>query len=59
VVAGAAAGSGPSSEASHALASLGFKPTEVSRMIAAVAEAGMEAEEIIRKALQTRVKPNE
>ena len=48
----------PTSEASHALASLGYKPAEVSRMVRAVAEAGMDAEEIIRKALQTRVKPN-
>ena len=49
----------PVNEASHALASLGYKPAEVSRMVSAVAEAGMDAEEIIRKALQTRVKPNE
>ena len=49
----------PVTEASHALASLGYKPAEVSRMISAVAEADMEAEDIIRKALQTRVKPNE
>ena len=48
----------PLTEASHALASLGYKPAEVSRMISAVAEAGMDAEEIIRKALGTRVKPN-
>ena len=48
----------PVTEASHALASLGYKPAEVSRMVTAVAEAGMDAEEIIRKALQTRVKPN-
>ena len=48
----------PASEASHALASLGYKPAEISRMISAVSEAGMDAEEIIRKALQTRVKPN-
>lgn len=48
----------PASEASHALASLGYKPAEVSSMISAVAEAGMDAEEIIRKALQSRVKPN-
>jgi len=48
----------PASEAGHALASLGYKPAEVSRMIGAVAEAGMDAETIIRKALQTRVKPN-
>ena len=48
----------PATEASHALTSLGYKPAEVSRMIGAVAEADMDAEEIIRKALQTRVKPN-
>jgi Holliday junction DNA helicase RuvA len=48
----------PATEAGHALTSLGYKPAEVSRMIKAVAEAGMDAEEIIRKALQTRVKPN-
>jgi Holliday junction DNA helicase RuvA len=48
----------PATEAGHALTSLGYKPAEVSRMISAVAEAGMDAEEIIRKALQTRVKPN-
>ena len=46
----------PVTEASHALASLGYKPAEVSRMVSAVAEAEMDAEEIIRKALQTRVK---
>ena len=50
--------SDPVAEASHALASLGYKPAEVSRMVAAVAEADMDAETIIRKALQTRVKPN-
>lgn len=49
----------PASEAGHALASLGFKPTEVNRMVSAVIKEGMDAEEIIRKALQTRVKPNE
>ena len=48
----------PSTEASHALTSLGYTPAEVSRMISGVAQAGMDAEEIIRKALQTRVKPN-
>jgi len=56
--AGAAISTDPVTEASHALASLGYKSAEVSRMISAVAEAGMDAEEIIRKALQTRVKPN-
>jgi len=61
---GTAAGSSrvstdPVSEAGHALAALGYKPAEVSRMIGTVAEAGMDAEEIIRKALGTRVKPHE
>ena len=46
----------PVTEASHALAALGYKPAEVSRMVSAVAEADMNAEDIIRKALQTRVK---
>lgn len=59
VVGGAPVGTDPASEASHALAALGFKPAEVSRMVSAVAEPGMDAEEIIRKALQSRVKPNE
>jgi Holliday junction DNA helicase RuvA len=54
----APATSDPAGEAGHALASLGYKPAEVSRMISAVAESGMDAETIIRKALQTRVKPN-
>lgn len=57
--AGAAAGgvsTDPVTEASHALTALGYKPAEVSRMVSAVAEASMDAEEIIRKALQTRVK---
>lgn len=58
-VGGAAISTDPVSEASHALASLGYKPAEVSRMVSAVAQAGMDAEEIIRKALQTRVKPHE
>ena len=55
-VAGTPVSSDPVTEASHALASLGYKPAEVSRMVSSVAEAGMDAEEIIRKALQTRVK---
>ena len=58
VAGGSPVSTDPATEASHALASLGYKPAEVSRMINAVAEAGMDAEEIIRKALQTRVKPN-
>jgi Holliday junction DNA helicase RuvA len=56
--AGAPVATDPVTEASHALNSLGYKPAEVSRMVASVAEAGMDAEAIIRKALQTRVKPN-
>ena len=59
VAGGAPFATDPASEASHALAALGFKPAEVSRMVSAVAEVDMDAEEIIRKALQTRVKPNE
>jgi Holliday junction DNA helicase RuvA len=55
---GAPVSTDPVTEAGHALTSLGYKPAEVSRMIGAVAEAGMDAEAIIRKALQTRVKPN-
>ena len=55
---GAPAATDPATEAAHALASLGYKPAEVSRMISAVAGEGMDAEAIIRKALQTRVKPN-
>lgn len=49
----------PAGEARSALAALGYKPAEVSRMVSAVAEPGMDAEEIIRKALQTRIKVNE
>jgi Holliday junction DNA helicase RuvA len=52
----AAAPTGAAAEARAALASLGYKPAEVNRMIGAVAEEGMDAEEIIRKALQSRVK---
>ena len=58
VAGGSSISTDPATEASHALASLGYKPAEVSRMISTVAEVGMDAEEIIRKALGTRVKPN-
>ena len=44
------------SEARNALAALGFKPQEASRMARAVAEPEMEVEEIIRLALQSTVK---
>ena len=45
-----------SSEASHALSALGYKPQEVSRMVRQAAEPDMSAEEIIRRALQSMVK---
>jgi Holliday junction DNA helicase RuvA len=44
------------SEASHALISLGYKPQEVSRMVQAVAEPDLSAEDIIRRALQSKIK---
>ncbi len=46
-----------SSEASHALSALGYKPQEVSHMVRQAAEPDMSAEEIIRRALQSKVKP--
>jgi Holliday junction DNA helicase RuvA len=55
----AAAPTGAAGEARAALVSLGYKPAEVNRMIGAVAGDGMDAEEIIRKALQTRIKAHE
>jgi len=45
-----------SSEASSALSALGYKPQEVSRMVRQAAEPDMNAEEIIRRALQSMVK---
>jgi len=53
------AGAEPAAEARHALAALGYKPAEISRMINAVAETGMDAETIIRKALSSQVKPHD
>jgi Holliday junction DNA helicase RuvA len=44
------------SEATHALISLGYKPQEVARMVRAVAEPDLSAEDIIRRALQSMVK---
>jgi len=58
-VAEGAGSSDPATEARSALAALGYKPVEVSRMVGTVVEPGMDAEEIIRKALQTRIKANE
>lgn len=57
MAAGSATGAAPAAsgaihEASDALRSLGYKPAEVSRMVRDVAEDGMSAEDIIRKALQ-------
>ena len=42
-------------EASHALAALGYKPQEAARMVRQVARPGMSAEDIIRLALQSTV----
>jgi Holliday junction DNA helicase RuvA len=46
---------GAASEASSALASLGFKPREIDAMIRQVATPDMAAEDIIREALRTTV----
>ena len=54
--AGAAVASDAGSEASSALRALGYKPAEINGMVRAVAEPEMQAEEIIRKALQSMVK---
>lgn len=43
----------PASEAARALGSLGYKPQEAQRMVRAVMEADMSAEEIIRAALKS------
>lgn len=47
---------GAASEATNALSSLGYKPQEASRMVRSVAKPEMNAEEIIRLALQSTVK---
>lgn len=46
---------GAAREATHALASLGYKPQEASRMVRNVAKPDMSAEEIIRRALQSTI----
>ncbi|MBT8061235.1 MAG: Holliday junction branch migration protein RuvA [Xanthomonadales bacterium] len=51
---GAAAGSAVS-EASNALRALGYKNNEINHMMRSVAKPDMDAAEIIRKALQSRV----
>jgi Holliday junction DNA helicase RuvA len=53
---GAVIAGNASSEASHALSALGYKPQEISRMVRQAAEPDMSAEEIIRRALQSMVK---
>jgi holliday junction DNA helicase RuvA len=61
-LAGGGAGAAPAasgdatSEARNALVALGYKPQEASRMVRAVAESGMETEDIIRRALKSTVK---
>ena len=45
------------SEATHALISLGYKPQEVASLVRNAAEPDMSAEEIIRRALQSMIKP--
>ena len=50
---GATGSGGVVAEASSALKALGYKPAEVGRMVREVAEPGMSAEEIIRRALQS------
>ena len=53
---GGAVPNDPVSEASVALAALGYKPVEVSRMVAQSSEQGDSAEAIIRKALKSALK---
>jgi Holliday junction DNA helicase RuvA len=61
-LAGGAGGASPAvagdalGEARNALVALGYKPQEASRMVRAVAEADMETEDIIRRALNSTVK---
>ena len=53
---GAPAGGSATVEAKNALAALGYKPQEASRMVQAIAKPEMGTEEIIRLALQATVK---
>ena len=53
---GVIAGGSAAVEAKNALAALGYKPQEASRMVQAIAKPEMETEEIIRLALQSTVK---
>jgi len=52
---GGAAGGSAAAEARNALAALGYKPQEASRMVQAIAKPEMGTEEIIRLALQATV----
>ena len=52
---GVAAGGSAAAEARNALAALGYKPQEASRMVQAIAKPEMDTEEIIRLALQATV----
>ena len=52
---GVAAAGSAAAEARNALAALGYKPQEASRMVQAVATPDAETEEIIRLALQAMV----
>ena len=52
---GVAAGGSAAAEARNALAALGYKPQEASRMVQAIAKPEMGTEEIIRLALQAMV----
>ncbi len=47
----------PQAEASQALISLGYKPTDVSVMVRRVSQPDMSVEDIIRLALQARLNP--
>ena len=45
-----------SSEAAEALVSLGYKPTEASKLVSKVYQEGMDVQSIIREALKSKVK---
>lgn len=52
-VSGATPASGPAGEAARALTALGYKPQEAARMVRAVIEPDMSAEDLIRSALKS------
>jgi Holliday junction DNA helicase RuvA len=45
-------------EAEQALITLGYKPLEAAKMVAAVDASGLKVEDLIRSALQSRLKPS-